>query len=74
MSGAADVMVIVMSAFFLVGVTVGIAVVYALSARKTDRARRRNRRGTNTDPRFEPASCEIQAPGGRPMRPERTNQ
>ena len=43
MSGAADVMVIVMFAFFLVGVTVGIAVVYALSARKADRAHRRNR-------------------------------
>jgi hypothetical protein len=43
MSGAADVMVIVMFAFFLVGVTVGIAVVYALSARKAGRADRRNR-------------------------------
>jgi hypothetical protein len=43
MSGAADVMVIVMFAFFLVGVTVGIAVVYALSARKAGRAYRRNR-------------------------------
>jgi hypothetical protein len=43
MSGAADVMAIVMLAFFLVGVTVGIAVVYALSARKADKSRRRNR-------------------------------
>lgn len=43
MSGAADAMVIVMFAFFLVGVTVGIAVVYAMSARKAGRAHRRNR-------------------------------
>jgi hypothetical protein len=47
MSGAADVLAIVMFAFFLVGVTVGIAVVYALSACKADRTHRRDRSEDN---------------------------
>jgi hypothetical protein len=40
---AADMVIIVISGFFLVGVMVGIAVVYALSARSADRAHRRSR-------------------------------
>jgi MFS superfamily sulfate permease-like transporter len=40
---AAAVMAIVVFAFFLVGVMVGIAVVAALSARKADRKRYRDR-------------------------------
>jgi hypothetical protein len=40
---AADMVIIVISGFFLVGVMVGIAVVYALSARRADRAHRRSR-------------------------------
>jgi chloramphenicol 3-O-phosphotransferase len=40
---AADVMAIVVFAFFLVGVMVGIAVVAALSARRADRKRYRDR-------------------------------
>jgi uncharacterized membrane protein len=40
---AADMVIIVISGFFLVGVMAGIAVVYALSARRADRAHRRSR-------------------------------
>jgi hypothetical protein len=40
---AADTVIIVVSGFFLVGVMVGIAVVYALSARRAGRAHRRSR-------------------------------
>jgi hypothetical protein len=40
---AADLMGVVIFAFFLVGVMVGIVVVYALSARKADRAYHGNR-------------------------------
>ena len=40
---AAEVVFIAVVAFFLVGVMVGIAVVYALSARKADTAHHRNR-------------------------------
>ena len=39
---AADMVIIVISGFFLIGVMVGIAVVYALSARRADRAHRRS--------------------------------
>jgi hypothetical protein len=42
MNGA-DVVIIAVSAFFLVGVMVGIAVVAALPARKADRVRYRDR-------------------------------
>ena len=51
MSAADVVVIIVMFAFFLVGVMVGITVVYALSARKAARSHYRNRseetRGAN---------------------------
>ncbi len=40
---AADMVIIVISGFFLVGMMVGVAAVYALSARKADRAHRRSR-------------------------------
>jgi len=40
---AADVMGVVIFAFFLVGVMVGIVVVYALSARKADKVHHSNR-------------------------------
>jgi hypothetical protein len=51
---AADMVIIVISGLFLVGVMVGIAVVYALSARKADREPRRSR--------SEAASCEYKLP------------
>lgn len=41
---AADMVIIVVSGFFLVGVMVGIAVVCALSARRANRANREPRR------------------------------
>jgi hypothetical protein len=40
---AADMVIIVVSGFFLVGVMVGIAVVYALSARRAGRAHLRGK-------------------------------
>jgi hypothetical protein len=40
---AADMAILVISGFFLVGVMVGIAFVYALSARRADRTHRRSR-------------------------------
>ncbi|GEM_PF-4113622 len=44
MSGAADVMAIIMFAFFLAGVATGFVLVVALSARRADRADRQSRR------------------------------
>jgi hypothetical protein len=40
---AADMAILVISGFFLAGVMVGIAFVYALSARRADRTHRRSR-------------------------------
>jgi hypothetical protein len=44
MSAAADVMAIIMFVFFLAGVGTGFILVVALSARRADRAGRRDRR------------------------------
>lgn len=46
---AADMVIIVISGFFLVGVMVGIAVVFALSARRADGAHRRSRSAAARD-------------------------
>jgi hypothetical protein len=44
MSAAADVLAIVLFIFFAVGVAVGVVIVIALSARRADKAGRRDRR------------------------------
>jgi hypothetical protein len=60
---AADVAIIAVAALFLVGVMVGIAVVYVLSAR------------TSPDG-LQPRARQLRIPAhrGRPARPERTDQ
>jgi hypothetical protein len=60
MSAAADVMAVVLFAFFLVGIVVGVIVVIALSVRKTGRRYRPDRAARDEWP-YQPPD-----PGSRP--------